>query len=436
MTDIDFDELDRAVNSLMNKQQEAKASAEAKTETEPDVLTSAQPVQPDPPVSVANTSFTPPVTSALVAPVATPVPTPAAPASKTESEPSLTPASAPAPHPVEDSQPVVSSSVLASPPESTPIISRTTGLAAKDIKSSPAITRRPTGRFMDVVRPSSTAANPKSAAPMPSRTGVSLQPSADLVDVVNMNGKSLATGEDSQDIDTQSDNLDDTPDLKDIEQSESAFAAIENAPIEELANDSAAEEHSLTNKIAQSLAANNESDVPVAAPLESPFIANVEVEKRPLGAANRMTENSETISEEDDAETTGTEEMKLEHQYNTGLADYSTDKEIISDAPDSLNDLNPEIIAIEEAGIPESPETEKKSGNNSSVKTPSAGGTSSGAQAVDPEPAPMFAAASIEVKPSSDKEKRKSGALTALLIVLFLAIGVAGGAVSYFLLIK
>ena len=424
MTDIDFDELDRAVNSLMNKQQEAKASAEAKTETEPDVLTSAQPVQPDPPVSVANTSFTPPVTSAPVAPVATPAPMPAAPASKTESEPSLTPASAPAPHPVEDSQPVASSSVLASPPESTPIISRTTGLAAKDIKSSPAITRRPTGRFMDVVRPSSTTANPKSSTPMPSRTGVSLQPSADLVDVVNMNGKSLATGEDSQDIDTQSDNLDNTPDLKDIEQSESAFAAIENAPIEELANDSAAEEHSLTNKIAQSLAANNESDVPVAAPLESPFIANVEVEKRPLGAANRMTE------------TTGTEEMKLEHQYNTGLADYSTDKEIISDAPDSLNDLNPEIIAIEEAGIPESPETEKESGNNSSAKTPSAGGTSSGAQAVDPEPAPMFAAASMEVKPSSDKEKKKSGALTALLIVLFLAIGVAGGAVSYFLLIK
>jgi hypothetical protein len=436
MTDIDFDELDRAVNSLMNKQQEAKASAEAKTEAEPDVLTSAQPVQPDPPVSVANTSFTPPVTSAPVAPVATPAPTPAAPASKTESEPSLTPASAPTPHPVEDSQPVASSSVLASPPEPTPIISRTAGLAAKDIKSSPAITRRPTGRFMDVVRPSSTAANPKSAAPMPSRTGVSLQPSADLVDVVNMNGKSLATGEDSQDIDTQSDNLDNTPDLKDIEQSESAFAAIENAPIEELANDSAAEEHSLTNKIAQSLAANNKSDVPVAAPLESPFIANVEVEKRPLGAANRMTENSETISEEDDAETTGTEEMKLEHQYNTGLADYSTDKEIISDAPDSLNDLNPEIIAIEEAGIPESPETEKESGNNSSAKTPSAGGTSSEVQDVDPEPAPMFAAASMEVKPSSDKEKKKSGALTALLIVLFLAIGVAGGAVSYFLLIK
>lgn len=433
MTDIDFDELDRAVNSLMNKQQEAKASAEAKTETEPDVSTSAQPVQPDPPASVANTSFTPPVTPVPAAPAATPSPEPVTPVvSKTELEPS--PASDS--RPIEDSRPVTPSVVSAPTPEPTPIVSRTTGLTAKDVKSSPAITRRPTGRFMDVVRPSSTAANPKSAAPMPSRTGVSLQPSADLVDVVNMNGKSLATGEDSQDIDTQSDNLDNTPDLKDIEQSESVFAAIENAPIEELANDSAAEEHSLTNKIAQSLAANDEVDASVATPLESPFIANVEVEKRPLGAANQMTENPESTSEEEDIETANPEEMKLEHQYNTGLADYSTDKEIISDAPDSLNDLNPEIIAIEESGIPESPETEKESGNNSSAKTPSAGGTSSGAQAVDPEPAPIFSAASMEVKPSSDKEKRKSGALTALLIVLFLAIGVAGGAVSYFLLIK
>lgn len=433
MTDIDFDELDRAVNSLMNKQQEAKASAETKAETEPDISTSAQPVQPDPPASVANTSFTPPVTPVPAAPVATSSPEPVTPVvSKTEPKPS--PASDS--RPIEDSRPVTPSVVSAPSPEPTPIVSRTTGLAAKDVKSSPVITRRPTGRFMDVVRPSSTAVNQKSATPMTSRTGVSLQPSADLVDVVSANSNSSTVGEDLQDVNTQPDNLDNIPDLKDVEQSESAFEAIENAPIEELANDSAAEEHSLTNKIAQSLAANNESDVPVAAPLESPFIANVEVEKRPLGAANQMTENSETIGEEEDVETTGTEEMKLEHQYNTGLADYSTDKEIISDAPDSLNDLNPEIIAIEEAGIPESPETEKESGNNSSAKTPSAGGTSSEVQDVDPEPAPMFAAASMEVKPSSDKEKKKSGALTALLIVLFLAIGVAGGAVSYFLLIK
>ena len=57
-------------------------------------------------------------------------------------------------------------------------------------------------------------------------------------------------------------------------------------------------------------------------------------------------------------------------------------------------------------------------------------------ETMDSEPAPMFAAVSTEVKTSADKEKKKSGLLIVLLIVLFLAIGMAGGAVSYFLLIK
>ena len=49
----------------------------------------------------------------------------------------------------------------------------------------------------------------------------------------------------------------------------------------------------------------------------------------------------------------------------------------------------------------------------------------------------MFAAVSTEVQTfSRQKKKKKSGLLIALLIVLFLAIGMAGGAVSYFLLIK
>lgn len=41
-----------------------------------------------------------------------------------------------------------------------------------------------------------------------------------------------------------------------------------------------------------------------------------------------MTENSETIGEEDDAETTGTEEMKLSISIIPDWLDYSTDKEI------------------------------------------------------------------------------------------------------------
>ena len=48
----------------------------------------------------------------------------------------------------------------------------------------------------------------------------------------------------------------------------------------------------------------------------------------------------------------------------------------------------------------------------------------------------MFDAASRTSKNFDPKEESKSGWLTVLLILLFLAIGVAGGAAAYFLLIK
>ena len=106
----------------------------------------------------------------------------------------------------------------------------------------------------------------------------------------------------------------------------------------------------------------------------------------------------------------------------------------LGDAPDSPMDLSPEIIAIEEAGVPEDSDDKMSTDIDSSLIESSE--LSSEKETMDSEPAPMFAAVSTEVKPSVDKEKKKSGLLIALLIVLFLAIGMAGGAVSYFLLIK
>ncbi|QWQ31265.1 hypothetical protein KOY49_03720 [Candidatus Minimicrobia vallesae] len=47
------------------------------------------------------------------------------------------------------------------------------------------------------------------------------------------------------------------------------------------------------------------------------------------------------------------EDVKLEHQYNTDLSNYSMSENSLGDAPDSPMDLSPEIIAIEEAGVPE-----------------------------------------------------------------------------------
>ena len=427
MTDIDFDELDRAVNSLMSKQQEKNsADTEVKNDVEAPSVEEKKTIE----ASAAGSSFAPPVTPFAPA-LDAPSPSSTTSASSVESKAKQ---QSPQDSLVEKPD-IISAPAATVAPSST--LDQTPDLAPKENKTSPVITRRPTGRFMDVVRPSSVNNIQKSASSAPSRTGVSIQPSADLVDVVNMTGKTSPIEEELSAVDNQLDSLDDAPDLKDI-QNESAFAAIEDAPVEEL---------SLTDKIAQSLSESNDSVAsPAPEPLESPFIANVEVEKRPLGAVDQNAMESETDVEEDEFESGSAdlEDMKLNHRYNADLSNYTMDKEALSETPDSMMDLSPEIIAIEEAGIPgvsemnetadSEPNTQPSLPNSKSDEMPQQ--YSSENEMVDSEPAPMFAAVSTEVKPPRSEEKKKTGLLTLLLIILFLVVGVAGGAVSYFLLIK
>lgn len=427
MTDIDFDELDRAVNSLMSKQQEKNSvDAEVKHEVETPSVEEKKTIE----TSTVGSSFAPPVTPFAPA-LDAPSPSSTTSASSVESKAEL---QAPQDSLVEKPEIISAPAATVAPSIA---LDQTPDLAPKENKTSPVITRRPTGRFMDVVRPSSVNNIQKSASSAPSRTGISIQPLADLVDVVNMTGKTSPIEEELSAVDNQLDSLDDAPDLKDI-QNESAFAAIEDAPVEEL---------SLTDKIARSLSESNDSVAsPVAEPLESPFIANVEVEKRPLGAIDQNSIESESGVEEDKLESgsVGLEDIKLNHQYNSDLSNYTMDKEALSETPDSMMDLSPEIIAIEEAGIPgvseinetadSEPNTQPSLPNSKSDEMPQQ--YSSENEMVDSEPAPMFAAVSTEVKPPRSEEKKKTGLLTLLLIILFLVVGVAGGAVSYFLLIK
>ena len=413
MTDIDFDELDRAVSSLMDKQREKEAPAVA-NENNSEVSISA-PVE-EKPVSENSigTSFAPPVTPFTPSSVvSTPLSSISRPEAKKDSSSDNTTPNKEVDSPANEK--VANDSIA----------NRAPGVAASEVKAAPVIARRSTGRFMDVVRPSSVSTIQKPAAPAPSRTGTTIQPSPDLVDVISANNRHSAVRKEMSDIVAQPDNLSDTPDLKDVH-NESTFAEIEDAPAEEL---------SLTDKIAQSLAVSNSEApaIPMTAPLESPFIANVEVEKRPLGSVNQTMTNSEMNGDEDASMSADSEDIKLEHQYNTNLSNYSMSENSLGDAPDSPMDLSPEIIAIEEAGVPEDSDDKISTDIDSSLIESS---ELSEKETMDSEPAPMFAAVSTEVKPSADKEKKKSGLLIALLIVLFLAIGMAGGAVSYFLLIK
>lgn len=413
MTDIDFDELDRAVSSLMDKQREKEAPAvvnENNSEASMPAPVEEKPVSEN----SIGTSFAPPVTPFTPSSIAsTPLSLTSQPEAKKEPSSDNT-----TPKEVDNStnEKVANDSIA----------SRTPGVAASEVKAAPVIARRSTGRFMDVVRPSSASSIQKPVAPAPSRTGTTIQPSPDLVDVISINNSHSAVGKEMSDIVSQSDNLSYTPDLRDVH-NESTFADIEDTPVEEL---------SLTDKIAQSLSVSNSeaSAAPMTTPLESPFIANVEVEKRPLGSVNQTMTSSEMNSDEDASVPADSEDIKLEHQYNTNLSNYSMSENSLGDAPDSPMDLSPEIIAIEEAGVPEDSDDKMSTDIDSSLIESSE--LSSEKETMDSEPAPMFAAVSTEVKPSADKEKKKSGLLIALLIVLFLAIGMAGGAVSYFLLIK
>ena len=413
MTDIDFDELDRAVSSLMDKQREKEAPAVA-NENNSEVSASALVEEKPVPENSIGTSFAPPVTPFTPSSVVS-TPLSSISQSETKKEPS---SDNTIPKEIDDSptNEKVTNDLIAS---------RTPGVAASEVKAAPVIARRSTGRFMDVVRPSSVSTIQKPAVPAPSRTGTTIQPSPDLVDVISANNRHSAVGKEMSDIVSQSDNLSDTPDLKDVH-NESTFAEIEDMPAEEL---------SLTDKIAQSLAVSNSEApaTPMTTPLESPFIANVEVEKRPLGSVNQTMTSSEMNSDEDASMPADSEDIKLEHQYNTNLSNYSMSENSLGDAPDSPMDLSPEIIAIEEAGVPEDSDDKMSTDIDSSLIESS---ELSEKETMDSEPAPMFAAVSTEVKPSADKEKKKSGLLIALLIVLFLAIGMTGGAVSYFLLIK
>ena len=292
MTDIDFDELDRAVSSLMDKQREKEAPVvanENNSEISASVPVGEKPVSEN----SIGTSFAPPVT-------------PFTPSSVTST--SLSSISQPEAKKEPSSDNTIPKEVDNPTNEKVAndsIANRAPGVAASEVKATPVVARRSTGRFMDVVRPSSVSTIQKPAAPAPSRTGTTIQPSPDLVDVISINNRHPAARKEMSDIVAQSDNLSDTPDLKDVH-NESTFAEIEDAPAEEL---------SLTDKIAQSLAVSNSEapTTPMTTPLESPFIANVEVEKRPLGSVNQTMTSSEVTSDEDTSVSADSEDIKLAH---------------------------------------------------------------------------------------------------------------------------
>ena len=574
MTDIDFDELDKAVNSLMSKQRAAENKTDAGESTASDTslasgnessselasptVSSAENASPDPvstpvnnnvggniPVSVSHSSpvmqtsgqsaevpaakigteaskpspnteaeanavkvttvssvpvssptssapaassapvaapsaSTTPATTASAAPVATtaPVVTTSSPVSVSSAPPSspsspdseVTPA-AQKPKPAASTVSVSSVSTAPSVPSAPPSSSSSSTVSSSGSPSghtpavtpavpsppaappdndtvhvSPMIAKRPHGRFMDVVHPSSKSklVQQRKMTPNTSKAGLGDQSGADsanMDDNANLADKGIRRpsmiggGNSLNNIHSNENNSSvDAPTSANPEKSLLSSAkkrVVLPQNLENKTNDS--------SDVATPVQSKSESTAPV-----SPFISNVEVEKRPLGTPAAAT---------DDANDGGAATAKND-DHKKSLANYTPRKlDVSEDDPDDEVEpggdvgLPPEfsadVMAAEEADVSslDAAVDDIKAAEQRASKKPSDNDDASPRHlpkkdSTEPEPKPMFDAASRTSKNFDPKEESKSGWLTVLLILLFLAIGVAGGAAAYFLLIK
>ena len=371
-------------------------------------------------VSVSSASTTPAVPSAPLSP------------SSSSSSSTASPVDSPGGH-----TPAVTPAV--SPPPAAPPESDT-------VHVSPMIAKRPHGRFMDVVHPSSKSklVQQRKMTPNISKAGLGDQSGADSAnkdDSANLADKgvrrppmigggnnlnNIHSSESSSSVDTSTSA---NPEKSLLSSAKKRVVLPQNP--EGKTNDSP--------DVATSVQSKSESTAPV-----SPFISNVEVEKRPLGTPAAAT---------DDANDGGAAIAKND-DHKKSLANY-TPRKLDVPEDDSDDEVEPggdvglppefsaDVMAAEEADVSslDAAVDDIKAAEQRASKKPSDNDDTSPRHSpkkasTEPEPKPMFDAASRTSKNFDPKEESKSGWLTVLLILLFLAIGVAGGAAAYFLLIK
>ena len=451
----------------------------AATNVKPPTVSSAS-VASSAPVTAPYTSTTPSATTASAAPIAVtaPVVTTNSPASVSSAPPSspsspdseVTPAAQkpkPAVSTVSISPASTTPAVPSTPPSSssgstvsssgspgghtpavTPAVSPPPAAPPESdtVHVSPMIAKRPHGRFMDVVHPSSKSklVQQRKMTPNTSKAGLGDQSGANPAntdDNANLADKGIRRpsmiggGNSLNNINSNENNSSvDAPTSANPEKSLLSSAkkrvVLPRNP-EGKTNDSSGAATPVQSK--------SESIAPV-----SPFISNVEVEKRPLGTPAAAT---------DDANDEGAATAKND-DHKKSLANY-TPRKLDVPEDDSDDEVEPggdvglppefsaDVMAAEEADVSSldaavddikaaEQRASKKPGDNDDASPRH----SPKKDSTEPEPKPMFDAASRTSKNFDPKEESKSGWLTVLLILLFLAIGVAGGAAAYFLLIK
>ena len=384
MTDIDFDELDKAVSSLMQQHNDKNLQTLPQTEQQEPAL---------------SQSALPPNEAASPTVAGLDIPEPEKP------KPPVTPLNAPVAEPISTTPPAQSET------EVVPVVSSTPPLA----------TKRTSGRFMDVVHPSSDMMNNHPVRPRASRVGVSLQPTTEVTTKVV--AESIATPTEAQDHIAV----------------EAASGVSENEPI-------------------QPPSVTTDELYVSQPPLESPFVQGAVVDKRPLGGTDIVEDTPETElpvttdipivpiattpSEQPIETSPEISEGDIREQDAWGAAKSEDQLSAEPLVPELASDLmaleTSEPSVVEEVTeVVEQPAQKIEEMKKALPVTPVMGDIPQQYTAElgsEPEPVPMFDAAA-QTPELTHKEKKKSGWLTVVLIFLLLIIGGAGGAaVWYFLL--
>lgn len=420
MKDIDFDELDKAVNSLMTRTQKEKpdgsvasdatAASSASSRDEPGIPTTAAPISPGTVKPKSAEAMNPDLQPAVV-PAVPPQPT-----SQTKTSPSPSPRPAPA--------------------------------------------ARRSGRFMDVV-PQKAAA---SLSRPTSREGVTLSPRSGVgTDMSASPGKTpSAVASPTPPVTEKVAPKSDWPDP--IEVAIARKPPVDNKEPETIPDEPTVPEPS-------------KEENPKDQPLTSPFLPNAKVEKRPLGSpASNLPMNApeselmKTPSPDDseaqlpakpgDISTEAPEEfggdiMKVEADTHMGVpkTDESHEQEFAAEAMSAPSqaagimtpqkeDVEKQTIE-EEEGSPEKQAPKAKASEKAEDLTATEAPSASGRISIPPQYKEQPSTGDTESgaiydtstyhQPLMHPTKKKSGWLWVLWIVLILIVGAGAGAALYFL---
>ena len=429
MKDIDFDELDKAVSSLM------KGVPQSELETK----------QRDDDVKEI----------------------PSSPASSTEAAKwQPRPRSAPQPNPAPlDESSSVQNEPITQPSTPTKYTSPSPAPAKTSEDSSRSIVpQRKSGRFMDIVPQSSAAKKQPSFARRRSQVISQVDAAPAGSDVISDEAKDTAPSIPTATVSDTSSSLSAWPDPLDLHentksastqdepQSDTHTAAI--ASNERSDSPLLSSEDTETRKLDELVASTNQSEIsastevvsqqkPASTDFSSPFLTDAKVEKRPLGGSG-----SESSSEQD-----APASLDETTHSNSDLAS-AFEKETTVDTgklQDPLpEELGSDIVAIESGTAAAQPASPSATTNHSSEKTPAEddatlpdSATSSGPQVTSitqqykikstdtpAEHAPIY---DSHPEPLSHPAKAKSGWLTVLWILGLVLLGAGGAAALYFL---